>query len=142
MTLIDFWPDDVSKAVDRFIVMLTSMTAVSSSGSDKLGGAALPVKVVLDSGSSYTTLPDDIFNEIIREVGGVYNDTEENTYVPCELKDNSGYLSFEFGGEGGAVVNVSMSELVRSYDIDDDEPICILRMYPLSQQGTGRSVTP
>jgi hypothetical protein len=67
--------------------------------------------VVLDSGTSLTRLPQDLVNEIFVEVGASF-DTNGDPLVACKQSSSKSYFSFGFGGPNGAVVNVSMSELV------------------------------
>lgn len=113
---------------------LTSVTAVSSSASDILGSAAFPMAVLLDSGTTFTSLPTDLVNGIYGEVGAEL-DKDNNPFVACKLASSQGYFSFAFGGPGGAVVNVSMSELVipgTVGQLSNKEDACQFAIYPVT----------
>jgi elongation factor G len=111
LTRVKLYPTHRQSAVDEFAVALTSVTAVSKSGSDKLGSASFPAPVILDSGTTVSFLPEDLVAEIYREANVITDDSGTGA-VPCSYANAQGYFSFGFGGPGGAVVNVSMSELV------------------------------
>lgn len=114
LTLLDLWvsPELSLTSVSEFFVMLSGVTAVSDTGADDLGSSAFPMPALLDCGATMSHLPEDLFNEILREVNGTYTQEVDQTAVPCHVSDTSGYFSFEFGGKGGATLNVSISDLV------------------------------
>lgn len=115
--------------------MLSGVTAVSPSGSDALGATKFPFTALLDSGTTYTFLPDDLAAEIYKETGAVYDKKADSATCPCALTDSPGYLSFEFGGAGGAVVNVSISDLVYPNEDDDGNKYCVFGIAPSSSIG-------
>jgi hypothetical protein len=108
---LQLYPTSDSTTVTEFAVALTSVTAVSRSGLDRLGSSAFPAPVVLDSGTTLSFLPDDLVQEMYKEASVTLDDNSKPV-VPCSYVNSKGYFSFGFGGAGGAVVNVSMSELV------------------------------
>lgn len=110
--------------------MLSGVRVVSPSGSDALGATEFPFTVLLDSGSTSTTLPSDLVYEIYNETGAEYDTETGSMTVPCSLMDSAGYLSFEFGGDGGPVVNVSMSDLVFPQESDKGVKFCRLGIHP------------
>lgn len=119
--------------------MLSGVRAASDSGSDALGAAEFPFTALLDSGTTYSYLPDDLAHAIFNETGAQYNDTGDEVFVPCDLVNSPGYLSFEFGGDGGAVVNVSMSELVfdeYAFELEGVE-ICDFGIHTLGSGASG-----
>ncbi|KAI1423201.1 aspartic peptidase domain-containing protein [Xylaria sp. FL1777] len=99
-----------------FQVPLTSLLAHSSSGEDALSSTAYPIPVVLDSGTTFSYVPQDLAEEVWKEVGAEYtlvdNDGNGLPLLPCDLASSSGYFSFGFGGNGGPVIKVGMDELV------------------------------
>ncbi|KAI1179069.1 aspartic peptidase domain-containing protein [Nemania sp. FL0916] len=112
---VDVQQDPQTEAFTSFIVELTSLGAHSVSGQDALTSSQFPIPVVLDSGTTFTYLPDDIVQEIWKEVGSQYylgNDGSGAPLVPCALAKNQGYFTFGFGGSGGPMINVTMDELV------------------------------
>lgn len=87
------------------------MTAVSPSGADNLGSTAFPMPVLLDSGTALTRLPQDLVNEMYNEVGATV-DPNNGPLVACKQSSTDSYFSFGFGGPNGAVINVTMNELI------------------------------
>ena len=112
LTRLQLYPTKDEKTVDEFAVALTSVTAVSKSGTDKLGSSSFPAAVVLDAGATLSFLPPDLANQMYQEVGATVDSTTGKAAVPCSYTNAGGYFAFGFGGAGGAVINVSMTELV------------------------------
>ncbi|KAJ8120915.1 hypothetical protein ONZ43_g2506 [Nemania bipapillata] len=108
--------DPQTERFTSFIVQLTSLEAHSSSGEDALSSTSFPVPVVLDSGTTFSYLPQDLALEVWKEVGAEYtvvsNDGTGAPLIPCSLANNNGYFAFGFGGTGGPVIKVGMDELV------------------------------
>lgn len=113
--------------------MLSGVRAVSPSGSDALGAAEFPFTVLLDSGSTDMTLPRDLVFGIYNETGVVYDEETDSATAPCGLLDSPGYLSFEFGGDGGPVINVSISDVVFPQESDDGMEYCDFGIVPAKQ---------
>jgi len=101
-----------------FTVAFTSLTATSSSGTDKLTPANYAVAAILDSGTSLTILPDDLAAVVFKELGAVM-DSQLGVVVPCTLAQASGSLNFGFGGRGGPIIQVPVSELVLPLVLQD-----------------------
>lgn len=81
----------------------------NSIGINGAGPFGQPQVAILDSGTSYTFLPNEVFYSIYNQVG-LSNQVNENTglnYVDCNTHVT---LAFDFGN--GAVINVDSSELV------------------------------
>ncbi|KAI0905645.1 aspartic peptidase domain-containing protein [Ustulina deusta] len=110
--------DTRSNNFTSFQVQLTSLEAHSSSGSDALTSSSFPVPVVLDSGTTFSYLPQDLAEEVWQEVGAEYTIVDNAgtglPLLPCKLANSNGYFSFGFGGSGGAAIKVAMDELVIS----------------------------
>ncbi|KAI0474861.1 mitochondrial elongation factor g 1-like protein [Xylaria cf. heliscus] len=113
---IDVQKDARSEQFTAFTVKLTSLQAHSSSGNDALSSSSFPVPVVLDSGTTFSYLPQDLAEEVWQEVGADYYLIGQQgggaPLVPCALANNQGYFTFGFGGNGGPAIKVSMDELV------------------------------
>lgn len=113
---IDVQEDPQTRRISSFIVMLTSLKAHSSSGEDALSSSTSSVPVVLDSGTTFSYLPQDLAEQVWQEVSADYytigNDGSGAPLVPCALANNGGYFAFGFGGDGGPVIQVGMDELV------------------------------
>jgi elongation factor G len=98
--------------ISEFNVAFTSLTATSPSGTDKLGSASFPMMVLLDAGSTISTLPPDLVTEMYKEAG-VAMSADGIPTIPCNFANSKGSFGFGFGGPNGVVINVGMSELVR-----------------------------
>ncbi len=116
MATVQIFPDSKTSSgqplFTSFLVALTSVQAVSSSGSDTLTSTQFPIPVVLDSGTTLSYLPTDIAIQVWNEVGAVYSNDIGLAVVPCSLADNGGVFNFGFGGPGGPQISVGMDELV------------------------------
>ncbi|RQM08830.1 hypothetical protein DH86_00002971 [Scytalidium sp. 3C] len=112
-------PDAQTDSISSFTVAFTSLSATSSSGTDQLTPAGYAQPAILDSGTTITLLPDDIVNSVFSELGAQYDQELQASVVPCALADNSGSLTFGFGGTGGPSISVSVSELVLPLTLED-----------------------
>lgn len=137
LTLLDLWPEVGANdtTIQRYRVILTGVTAVSNTGSDNLGSHSLPYPALLDSGTTSTTLPDDLVAEIYMEVNATWNQQTQRASIPVDYYNSLGYLSFELGGSGGAIVNVSMKELVNPNRPGDYEDTYVFGIRPASVIG-------
>jgi hypothetical protein len=102
--------DTQSGAITSFTVAWTGLT-VSGGGQNSNFNPKSPQPAILDSGTTDTLLPDDIANDIFNGVG-VLTDPNYGNVVRCSLANDDLTFSFTFGGTGGPVVNVSLSEFV------------------------------
>ncbi|KAK0624615.1 mitochondrial elongation factor g 1-like protein [Bombardia bombarda] len=95
-----------------FRVAMTSLQAVSPSGSDTLTSNDFPIPVVLDSGTTLSYLPQDLAQQVWKEVGAVYSPQFGLAVIPCYMATSKGSFSFGFAGPDGPRISVSMDELV------------------------------
>jgi hypothetical protein len=117
LTRVNVLKDPQADAYLAFTVALTSLAVSSSSGSDTLTSSEFPLHAVLDSGTTYTYLPDDLAQQVWNEVGAVYVSSEggsriNNALIPCSRAGNQGKFTFGFGGPGGPQIAVALDELV------------------------------
>lgn len=122
LTRISIYKDSNTGVFTSFIVALTSVEATSSSGADALTSTGFPVAAVLDSGTTLSYLPQDLAEEIWTETGAVYNAEAGGALIPCSMASSGGYFSFGFGGPSGAVINVTMDELVLDLSTSGSAP--------------------
>ncbi|KAF4972498.1 hypothetical protein FZEAL_9578 [Fusarium zealandicum] len=114
-----------------FYITLTGLSVGSSSLGD-----GLALAVVLDTGSSLTYLPSALAKAIFDDVGASYQDGARIAYVPCDLADETGNLTFRFSDP--AEITVPLSELVldltdingRQMSFDNGEPACMFGIAP------------
>jgi elongation factor G len=109
---LDVLPSTRSGKYYHFTVPMTGLRGVSSTGTDVIMSKQLPLKTILDSGTTLTYLPQDMCDTVWKEVGAIYVPEAQLAVVPCSLANNEGYFSFEFGGSEGPRINVTMDELV------------------------------
>ncbi|KAK8013633.1 Elongation factor G- mitochondrial [Apiospora marii] len=110
MLMMDVQPDASRKALTSFIVPMTSLTATSPSGSDTLLTGEFPLPVVLDSGSTFTSLPTELAKLAWTEAGAVFDTTY--AFIPCSMSNSKGSFEFGFAGPNGPKIKVPMSEMV------------------------------
>lgn len=91
---------------------MTSLSATSSSGTDQLTPSVYAVAAILDSGTTITLLPDDLADVVFQELGAVMSRQLGAVVVPCDLAQSDGTLNYGFGGPGGPVIKVAVSDLV------------------------------
>ncbi|KAH0845359.1 putative aspartic-type endopeptidase OPSB [Fonsecaea pedrosoi] len=102
--------DSQTGVIDSFTVAWTGLTVTGGGQSSDVSPSS-PQPAILDSGTTDTLLPDDIANSIFNGVG-VVSDPQFGNVVRCSLANDDLTFSFQFGGKGGPVVNVSLSEFV------------------------------
>lgn len=102
--------DSQTQTISSFTVAWTGLE-VTGGGQTSNFSPSSPQPAILDSGTTDTLLPDDIANNIFNGVG-VLTDPEFGNVVPCDRANDDLTFSFTFGGSGGPVVNVSLSEFV------------------------------
>lgn len=122
LTRIPIVRNNKTREYDSFIVALTSLRAVSSSGIDVLTSREEPIEAVLDSGTTLSYLPTDIAQQIWTEVGALYSAAYGLALIPCRMQNSKGHFSFQFAGTSGPTVNVTMDELVLDLVIQGPAP--------------------
>lgn len=133
LQVMNITKDDRINDYTHFAVPLTSVTAVSSSGSDVLTSREkYPINGILDSGTSLTYLPDDMAKQAWKEAGAIYISQIGSAVLPCGFANNDGYFSFGFAGANGPKINVTMSELVLSAYTGKSVPTFPPGNYPTS----------
>jgi len=91
------------------LVIWSSIGVTDKSGSTAIPSSNVPQSALLDSGTSLTVLPPDIFNTLVTYFGAAYNQELEAYEVNCNL--GYGTLDFGFGDASGPVIGVPFSEL-------------------------------
>lgn len=100
--------DSQSGNLTSFTVAWTGLSFTSGGKTSDLSPSSA-VPAILDSGTTDLLLPDDIANQVLNGLG-VITDATYGNLVKCSLLNDAGTFSFSFGGQGGPVVNVSLSE--------------------------------
>ncbi|RYP62013.1 hypothetical protein DL770_009663 [Monosporascus sp. CRB-9-2] len=123
LTRINIYADPRTGAFTSFRVALTSVQAISDSGSDALSSKEFPISVVLDSGTTLSYLPMDLVSQMWAEVGALYSGDVREAIIPCSRATSTGYFSFGFAGLGGPVINLTMDELVLPLTSGKNQPL-------------------
>ncbi|CCX16180.1 aspartic peptidase domain-containing protein [Pyronema domesticum] len=114
----------------EFMITLTSVGLTNDQGkSINLTKESFAVPVLLDTGTTYTYLPSDLYNEIALQVGANINDGTGVPTAPCDIRNYNGSVDFSFSG---AIIRVPVNELVvDAYAFDgspatyfDGTPLC------------------
>ncbi|KAH9838911.1 Aspartic peptidase, putative yapsin [Teratosphaeria destructans] len=121
LTALPIQTDSQTETVDSFSVVWSLLGVTDSSGTTAIGGSALPVAAVLDSGTTLTVVPKGIFTELAQYFGASYSRSAGGYFVPCNL--GSGSLNYQFGGSSGPVINVEFSELAIPVDGSNGNPL-------------------
>ncbi|EKJ76280.1 hypothetical protein FPSE_03535 [Fusarium pseudograminearum CS3096] len=98
----------INDEYSEFYVKLQSI----NSGSE-IVGEDLDLGVVLDSGSTLTYLPASVTDSIYQLVGADYEEGQTTAYVPCDLANQGGNLTFKFTSP--AEITVPLSELILDF---------------------------
>jgi Eukaryotic aspartyl protease len=106
---------------------LTSVgnTQPAASSSKLYTGSGYSLDVILDSGTTLTYIPQDLFNAILADFPGAVLQSSGAYSVPCSYATQSGSIDFGFGN---AIINVPYSQFIW-------QPVagsCFLGVIPLS----------
>ncbi|KAJ4110495.1 hypothetical protein NW765_014820 [Fusarium oxysporum] len=113
-----------------------SITLQSVSADSETIADNLDLAVILDSGSTLSYLPATLTSDIYDIVGAQYEEGESVAYVPCDLGNDSGNLTFKF--KDPAEISVPLSELVldftdvtgRQLSFDNGQAACTFGIAP------------
>jgi len=103
-------------------VAFTSLSATSKSGTDLLTPSNYAISSGLSSSSTITYLPDDVAEMVFAELGAQYNEQLDAVVLPCYTGQGNGTINFGFGGSGGPVIKVPISEIVLPLTLSSGEP--------------------
>ena len=136
LTLLDIQPDEQTGEIDSMTVAWTSLALTDDSGSTLITPDDFPLPAVLDSGTTLTVIPSDLFEQLSDYFGAVPDESYGNL-VDCGIGGANGSLDFEFGG--GPIISVPFVELaVPAFD-DDGNPLQFDDGTPACQFGVDQS---
>ncbi|KAK8037440.1 hypothetical protein PG991_000786 [Apiospora marii] len=128
LTRLKTYPLQLDKTKDdRLGVQLSTVLAVSITGTDVLDCGTRPLLVEIFMGSSAILLPGDLVEAIYKEVGASTDPLREGlAIIPCHMGNSPAYFSFVFSSaedetgaaSTGPMVNISMSSLVLPSNLD------------------------
>ncbi|KAK8162383.1 aspartic peptidase domain-containing protein [Phyllosticta citrichinensis] len=95
---------------DKLTVALSGLAVTEKSGKKVYDRQDLAVPAVLDSGSTITSLPDDLATRILHgvgaaKIGGIWA-------VSCALGSQGASINFSFGGANGPTIAVPFEDLL------------------------------
>ncbi|KAH9826953.1 acid protease [Teratosphaeria destructans] len=111
LTILEIQEDPDYGVIDGFYVAFTSLTFTNSTKSIALTSEGLSegLPALLDSGTSLTYVPTEMYTELANHFGAYTNDSNQQVLVPCDIGEGS--LEYGFGGGSSPVVKVPFSEL-------------------------------
>jgi hypothetical protein len=105
--------DENTLIIDTFSVVLSAISVTTPSGtSTALSSTSLPFTGVLDSGTTATIIPDDIYTQLASAFNVVYDNTTGYHFISCDIANTKGTIDWQFGGQGGPTIAVPFSEVV------------------------------
>ena len=112
---------------------LTSVSFSSDNQSKLYTSSSFASDVLIDLGTSVITLPNDIFNHVLQDLGTFeYTEQVEGLpALPCRYGDDpTAMFTFGFNGPDGALINVPLSDLLLTSGrtLDDGNEVCYLEM--------------
>lgn len=106
------WVDIIKdKQLDAYLQFSIPLTEIDISSAKTF---STDTEVILDSGTTLCYLPQDLAEELWKEVGAIWDVGVNAAVLPCSFAGQSEYLSFAFDSNGPRI-NVTMDELVLPY---------------------------
>lgn len=138
-------PDVQTNTIATMTVAWTSLNVTTGNGSESLTANNFTSAALLDSGTTLTLLPENLYVELANFFQAV-DDGSGNAYVDCGLLQSAtGSLDFGFGGSGGPVIKVPFGQFaLPAYDqqgypltFKNGKEACVLGIQPQTQSGLG-----
>lgn len=105
------------------------MTSLGSSVTDAYSVPSGGLAVFLDSGNTYSRLPQDLAQAIYTDLDAVYDSASGFYQVDCGLRTSAGTISFGFGDK---VIVVSFEDFIQDYALSDGSHYCAAGVLPTS----------
>jgi hypothetical protein len=129
---------DQTGAASQFIITLTGLSVTSATGNTGGVGASslYPLSVLLDSGSSYMSLPSAMVSAIAKAMGASYSNQLGGYILPnCNTQFSSGSLNFFFSG---VEIRVPYNEFIvhptatdgSDFLYNDGSKVCMIGVIP------------
>lgn len=118
-------PDSQSGQITSMTVAWTSLSITDpTQGTETLTSKSFALPAVLDSGTTLTYVPTDLYNQVASFANVMPVDGMDSGLVECEaMKAYKGTLDFGFVGSGGPVISVLFSELSYPYTDENGKPV-------------------
>ena len=130
-------PIDIRKGrsdPSEFMITLTGLGLTNDASQTlNLTDKSFGIPVLLDSGTTYTYVPSDLYLSISKQLGVQF--VSGTSVVPCSIKDYNGTVDFDFSG---FEIHVPFNELVvDAFDLygqpvhfDDGQELCFFGIFP------------
>jgi Eukaryotic aspartyl protease len=128
--------DDTGTA-SQFVITLTGLSLTTPSSTSGVGSSSLyPLSVLLDSGSSYMSLPSAMVQAIAKSMGASFSNQLGGYILPnCNSQFASGSLNFFFSG---VQISIPYDEFIVNPTATDGSdflygngsPVCMLGLIP------------
>ena len=103
-----------------FVITLTSVSLTNHDGKQAtLTADDFAIPILLDTGTTYTYLPTNLWKGLCDQVGAQFSDRTGAPTVPCDVRNNNGTVNYSFSG---ATISVSMNGLVMDAFAYDGSP--------------------
>ena len=141
LVALEIQPDAQSGNITSMTVVWSSLSVTDpNSGTTFLTSDGFAAPAVLDSGTTLTTLPQDMYDSLAEFAGAVNSDTY-GALVQCNLSAYQGTLDYGFGGSDGPTISVAFSELTipkvdeqgNPLKFDDGTPACQFGLSPSAE---------
>lgn len=118
-------PDAQSGQITSMTVAWTSLAITDpTQGTQTLTSENFALATVLDSGTTLTYVPPDLYNQVASFANVMAYEGMESGLVECEaMAQYKGTLDFGFVGSGGPVISVPFKELCFPYTDDSGQPL-------------------
>lgn len=118
-------PDAQSGQITSMTVAWTSLSITDpTQGTQTLTSKSFALPAVLDSGTTLTYVPPDLYNQVASFANVMAYKGMESGLVECEaMQSYKGTLDFGFVGPGGPVISVPFSELSFPYTDNSGYPL-------------------
>lgn len=114
----------------QLIIVLTDVSYSSESQQYNFSSNALPIPVLLDSGSTLTYLPNSLVATIYNDLDVTFDQYSGNAFVPCSLAQENINITYTFSSPH---ISVPVNELVinvGSATFRDGTPACLFGITP------------
>jgi hypothetical protein len=107
---LEIQPDSQSGTISSMTVAWTSLSVTYDSSTTVVSQSDFPLAAVLDSGTTLTVIPSDMFAELANFFNAA-SDPNYGVLVSCDIGSVNGTLDFGFGGDKGTTISVAFKEL-------------------------------
>jgi hypothetical protein len=118
LQVLPIQPDPRTGTIRSFTVQMSSLAITDAGTTSKLTNSTFSIPVILDSGTTISYVPPELLASVMQKLGAV--DDRDGTgaiFVDCDWRTTKPnlFLNFGFGGPGGPIINVPISEMIRSF---------------------------